>query len=421
MSLGGIRDEAEIRGHRRTYIGALPGRILQAMRRAATVNPLIMLDEIDKLGADFRGDPAAALLEVLDPEQNNAFSDHYLEIPYDLSKALFITTANTLASIPPALLDRMEVIDFPGYIEEEKLVIAHRFLVPRQLEQNGLQVHGLTLDEKVLQGIIRDYTWEAGVRNLEREIATICRKLARRKAEGKTFPTAVTPGMLSRLLGPPEVNPREAERVDQVGAATGLAWTENGGETMPIEVLLVEGKGNLQITGQVGDVMQESAQAALSYIKSRARDLGVKPEVFEKSDIHIHVPEGAIPKDGPSAGITMATALASALTRRPVRRDVGMSGEITLRGRVLPIGGVREKVLAAYRLHLHTVIIPAQNRKDLVDIPRRARRSIDIRFVRHMDGVLDLALAPNRRKRTAHRISAPVPAERPPAGSPPPA
>jgi len=423
MSLGGIRDEAEIRGHRRTYIGALPGRILQAMRRAATANPLIMLDEIDKLGADFRGDPAAALLEVLDPEQNNAFSDHYLEIPYDLSKALFITTANTLTTIPPALLDRMEVIDFPGYIEEEKLVIARKFLIPRQLEQNGLATTAPSLEEKVVQQIIRDYTWEAGVRNLEREIGTVCRKLARRKAEGKGVPSSVTPGMLARLLGPPEVNPRVAERQDQVGAAMGLAWTENGGETMPVEVLLVEGKGNLQITGQVGDVMQESAQAALSYIKSRARDLGVEPEVFEKSDIHIHVPEGAIPKDGPSAGITMATALASALTRRPVRRDVGMSGEITLRGRVLPIGGVREKVLAAYRLHLHTVIIPAQNRKDLVDVPSRARKSLDIRFVRHMDGVLDLALARFRRPRPAPRpLSRPAPpVSQPPAsgGTPP--
>ncbi len=394
MSLGGIRDEAEIRGHRRTYIGALPGRILQAMRRAATINPLIMLDEIDKLGNDFRGDPAAALLEVLDPEQNNAFSDHYLEAPYDLSQALFITTANTLNSIPPALVDRLEVIDFPGYIEEEKVLIARRFLAPRQLEQNGLTPEDVIFDDEVIQTLIRDYTWEAGVRNLERSIGAICRKAARRKAEGKPLKPNVTRAALSRMLGPSEISPREAEKRDQVGAATGLAWTENGGETMAIEVLLIEGKGNVQVTGQVGEVMQESAQAAVSYIKSRARQLGVDPEVFEKTDIHIHVPEGAIPKDGPSAGITMATALASALTRRPVRREVGMSGEITLRGRVLPIGGVREKVLAAHQLHLKTVIIPAQNRKDLVDVPRKARQELAVRLVRHMDSVLNLALAP---------------------------
>ena len=398
MSLGGIRDEAEIRGHRRTYIGALPGRILQAMRRAGTVNPLIMLDEIDKLGNDFRGDPAAALLEVLDPEQNNSFSDHYLEVPYDLSRALFITTANTLNSIPPALLDRLEVIEFPGYIEEEKVVIAEKFLIPRQIEQNGLTSDDLVISEAILQTLIRDYTWEAGVRNLERSIGNICRKAARRKAEGRPLSPEVTRAMLGRLLGPAEISPREAEKHDQIGAAIGLAWTENGGETMAIEVLLVEGKGGVQVTGQVGEVMQESAQAAVSYIKSRARQLGVDPEVFEKSDIHIHVPEGAIPKDGPSAGITMATALASAITRRPVRREVGMSGEITLRGRVLPIGGVREKVLAAYRLKLKTVIIPAQNRKDLVEVPRKAKREIKVRLVRHMDTVLDLALVPTRQK-----------------------
>ncbi|HSR48257.1 MAG TPA: endopeptidase La [Anaerolineales bacterium] len=414
MSLGGIRDEAEIRGHRRTYIGALPGRIVHAMRRAGTVNPLIMLDEIDKLGADFRGDPAAALLEVLDPEQNHAFSDHYLEVPYDLSRVLFVTTANTLSSIPPALLDRLEVIEFPGYIEEEKVVIAKKFLIPRQLEQNGLNAEELVLDEAILQTIIRDYTWEAGVRNLERSIGTICRKAARRKAEGRPLAPAVTKAMLARLLGPAEVTPHEAEKKDQVGAATGLAWTENGGETMAVEVLLVEGKGGVQVTGQVGEVMQESAQAAVSYIKSRARELGVDPEIFEKTDIHIHVPEGAIPKDGPSAGITMATALASALTRRPVRREVGMSGEITLRGRVLPIGGVREKVLAAHRLKLKTVIIPAQNRKDLIEIPRKAKRELDVRLVRHMDKVLDLALAPSPQRSKPGK-----PASSPSPGAPP--
>jgi ATP-dependent Lon protease len=392
ISLGGIRDEAEIRGHRRTYIGALPGRILQAMRRAATANPLFMLDEIDKLGLDYRGDPASALLEVLDPEQNHAFSDHYLELPFDLSRVLFITTANTLASIPAALLDRLEVIEFPGYIEEEKLAIARRFLIPRQLEQNGLLAADLKIPESTVRTMIREYTWEAGVRNLEREIGKTCRKVARRIAEKKVVPKRITPKSLPRLLGPPDITPREPETEDQVGSSMSLAWTENGGETMPVEVLLVDGKGSLQITGQVGEVMQESAQAALSYIKSRSKDLGVRPEVFEKTDIHIHVPEGAIPKDGPSAGITMATALASALTGRPVRRTVGMSGEITLRGRVLPIGGVREKVLAAYRMKLKTVILPAQNKKDLVDIPVKARQAMDVRLVRHMDEVLEISL-----------------------------
>jgi len=392
ISLGGIRDEAEIRGHRRTYIGALPGRILQAMRRAATANPLFMLDEIDKLGLDYRGDPASALLEVLDPEQNHAFSDHYLELPFDLSRVLFITTANTLTSIPAALLDRLEVLEFPGYIEEEKLVIARRFLIPRQLEQNGLPATGLRIPESTILAMIREYTWEAGVRNLEREIGKACRKVARRIAEKRIVPKRITVKALPRLLGPPEITPREAETEDQIGTSMSLAWTENGGETMPVEVLLVDGKGTLQITGQVGEVMQESAQAALSYIKSRSKDLGVRPEVFEKSDIHIHVPEGAIPKDGPSAGITMATALASALTGRPVRRTVGMSGEITLRGRVLPIGGVREKVLAAYRMKLKTVILPAQNKKDLVDIPAKARSAMDLRLVRHMDEVLEISL-----------------------------
>ncbi len=398
ISLGGIRDEAEIRGHRRTYIGALPGRILQAMRRVGTINPLFMLDEIDKLGQDFRGDPAAALLEVLDPEQNHAFSDHYLEIPYDLSKVIFITTANTLGPIPPALLDRLEVIEFPGYIEEEKIQIARGFLIPRQLEQNGISKDQLSLTEDALKTIIREYTWEAGVRNVEREIGKICRKVVRRMAEGKRTVRRVTPSVARRLLGPPQINPREPELEDMVGAATGLAWTENGGETMPVEVLLLNGKGGLQITGQIGDVMQESAHAALSYIKSRASKLDISANAFEKHDIHIHIPEGSIPKDGPSAGITMATALASALTGRAVRRDVGMSGEITLRGRVLPIGGVREKVLAAYRLKMATVILPEQNRKDLTEIPGKARASLQFRFVRRMDEVLDAALLPARTK-----------------------
>lgn len=392
ISLGGIRDEAEIRGHRRTYIGALPGRILQTMRRAETVNPLFMLDEIDKLGRDFRGDPASSLLEVLDPEQNHAFSDHYIEIPYDLSHVFFITTANTLGPIPPALLDRLEVIQFPGYIEEEKLIIARRFLVPRQVEQNGLIKGDLSFSEDALKAIIREYTWEAGVRNLEREIGKTCRKVARRVAEGKKVPKRITPHMLYKWLGPPQITPHEAETEDQIGTVTGLAWTENGGDSLPVEALLVDGKGDLQITGQIGDVMQESARAALSYVKSRAKDLNVDPEVFKRTDIHIHVPEGSIPKDGPSAGITIATALASALTCRPVRRDVGMSGEITLRGKVLPIGGIREKVLAAYHLKLKMVIIPKKNEKDLVKLPRQARTALDIRLVEHMDDVLMMAL-----------------------------
>lgn len=392
ISLGGIRDEAEIRGHRRTYIGALPGRILQAIRRGGTINPLFMLDEIDKLGRDFRGDPAAALLEVLDPEQNHAFSDHYLEIPYDLSKVLFITTANTTEPIVPALLDRLEVIEFPGYIEEEKLVIAQKFLIGRQIEQNGLPPSDLTITQDAIRTMIREYTWETGVRNLEREIGKVCRKLARRTAEGRKVPKRVTPSLLPKLLGPPQITPHEAEIEDQIGTATGLAWTENGGDSLTVEALLFEGKCNLQITGQIGDVMQESARAALSYLKSRAKDLKISPQTFERTDIHIHVPEGAIPKDGPSAGITMATAMASALTQRPVRRDVGMSGEITLRGRVLPVGGIRDKVLVAYRLKLNTVIIPLKNEKDLVDIPRQAKAALNIRTVKHMDEVLEIAL-----------------------------
>jgi ATP-dependent Lon protease len=409
ISLGGIRDEAEIRGHRRTYIGALPGRILHGMRRATTINPLFMLDEIDKLGTDFRGDPSSALLEVLDPEQNNAFSDHYLEIPYDLSKVMFITTANTLVTIPPALLDRMEVIEFPGYIEEDKLIIAEKFLIPRQMEQNGLSAPGLSIGKTALQTVIRQYTWEAGVRNLEREIGKICRKLARKKAEGKKVPKRVTPSLVGRLLGPPQINPHEVESEPQIGVATGLAWTENGGETMSVEALLVDGKGNIQLTGQLGDVMQESAHAALSYIKSRAKDFKIESDIFENVDIHIHVPEGAIPKDGPSAGITIATAIASALTNRPVRHDLGMSGEITLRGRVLPIGGIRAKILAAYRAQLKSVLVPSRNAKDVVDIPRQAKSALQLQYISHMDEVLELALYPAKKKTaTSKRSKKPV-------------
>ncbi len=394
LSLGGVRDEAEVRGHRRTYIGALPGRILQTMRRAESVNPLFMLDEIDKLGQDFRGDPASALLEVLDPEQNFAFSDHYLELAYDLSKVMFITTANTTATIPPALLDRMELIEFPGYIEEEKLEIARHFLIPRQIEENGLADGEVHLSETAVLRVIREYTYEAGVRNLERELGRVCRKVARLKAEHKRFPTMISPATVERFLGPPQFFNLEAEGQNEVGVATAVAWTENGGEIMPVEVLLMEGKGGMQITGQIGNVMQESAQAALSFIKSRSRQFGIDPEVYEQVDIHLHIPEGAIPKDGPSAGVTMCTALVSAFTGREVLKGVGMTGEITLRGKVLPVGGVREKVLAAYRAGLRTVLMPRKNMKDLIDVPKKARTEMKIVPIDHIDQVLELALGP---------------------------
>lgn len=403
LSLGGVRDEAEIRGHRRTYIGALPGRVLQTMRRAGTLNPLFMLDEIDKLGQDFRGDPAAALLEVLDPEQNCTFSDHYLELPYDLSRVMFITTANTISTIPAALLDRMELIEFPGYIEEEKLEIARRFLVPRQVEENGLADGELRLADQALLRIVREYTYEAGVRNLEREVGRVCRKIARLKAESRRFPSNIGPAAVERFLGPPQFFNLEAERQDEVGVATAVAWTENGGEIMPVEVLLLEGKGNLQVTGQIGNVMQESAQAALSYLKSRSRQLNLDVELYDQVDIHIHIPEGSIPKDGPSAGITICTALVSAFTGREIRREVGMTGEITLRGRVLPVGGVREKVLAAHRAGIKTVVLPKRNMKDLVDVPKRARHDLKIIAVEHMDQVLEVALAPLPEKPKAVR------------------
>src|SRR5512147_112634 len=394
VSLGGVRDEAEIRGHRRTYIGALPGRIIQTMKRAGTSNPLFMLDEIDKLYSDFRGDPSSAMLEVLDPEQNYAFSDHYLEMPFDLSKVMFVTTANSLGNIPAPLLDRMEVIEFPGYIEEEKLEIANRYLIPRQIEENGVDELKLTFEPDAVRRIIREYTYEAGARNLEREIGRVCRKVARMKAEGKKYPETITAESIEKFLGPQQVFQTEAERNDEVGVVTSLAWTENGGEIMPVEVAILEGKGGLQMTGQMGEVMQESGQAALTYIKSRAQQLNIDLDVFERMDIHVHMPEGGIPKDGPSAGITMATAIVSALTGRPVYRHIGMTGEITLRGRVLPIGGVREKVLAAHRAGLKTVILPEKNLKDLVDLPKTAKSELKIIPVKHMDEVLQIALSP---------------------------
>jgi ATP-dependent Lon protease len=401
VSLGGVRDEAEIRGHRRTYIGALPGRIIQTMRQAKTANPVFMLDEIDKLGADFRGDPSAALLEALDPEQNHAFSDHYLEVPFDLSRVMFITTANILGPIPPALHDRMEVIEFSGYIEEEKIEIARRFLIPRQLGEHGLATLDIIFSDGAIQTIIREYTYEAGVRNLEREIAQVCRKLARQAAEDKPLPRHITSRSLHHYLGPPTFDYWKGQPRDEVGVATGVAWTEAGGDLMPIEVVLMEGKGTLTLTGQLGDVMQESAQAAMSYARSylsAGSEIGIAEESdqldFEKIDVHIHVPEGAIPKDGPSAGITIATALISALTGSPIRRDVAMTGEITLRGRVLAIGGLKEKAMCAHRAGIKTFLLPKRNEKNLVDIPRKVRRDMSFVFVEQMDQVLEHALLP---------------------------
>ncbi len=388
VSVGGLRDEAEIRGHRRTYIGALPGRIIQGMRTGGTVNPVFMLDEIDKIGVDFRGDPSAALLEALDPEQNKEFADHYLDLPYDLSQVMFITTANILYTIPPALLDRMEVIEFSSYIEEEKLAIARNYLIPRQLEEHGLSDHGLSLPESTIRRLIREYTYEAGVRNLEREIANLCRKVARVVAEEKKAPKVISVNNLHKLLGPAQYSFGQAELNDEVGVATGVAVTEAGGDLLPIEVIVMEGRGNLMLTGQLGEVMQESAQAALSYARANADILGISGKDFEKVDIHIHLPEGAIPKDGPSAGITMATALISALTRRPIRRDVAMTGEITLRGRVLQIGGFKEKILAVHRAGIKTFLAPFKNKKDLVEVPKKVQRELTIHFVKRMDEVI---------------------------------
>lgn len=392
LSLGGVRDEAEIRGHRRTYIGAMPGRILQTMKRAGSSNPLFMLDEIDKLGSDFRGDPSSALLEVLDPEQNFSFSDHYLELPFDLSRVMFITTANSLAAIPPALLDRMEILEFPGYIEEEKVEIARRFLIPRQLEETGLGEDELVFEDNAIKKVIREYTYEAGVRNLERELGRICRKEARLKSEKKRLTKILNSSTLEKFLGPPQFFMTEAERQDETGVATAMAWTENGGEIMPVEVLVLEGKGTLQVTGQIGEVMQESAQAALSYLKSRSAEFSIDPEIYESLDVHIHIPEGAIPKDGPSAGITLATALVSAISEHKVRKEVGMTGEITLRGNVLPVGGVREKILAAHRAGLRVILLPDKNKKDLVEVPKKVLDDLNIILVRHMDDVLKVAL-----------------------------
>jgi ATP-dependent Lon protease len=392
ISLGGVRDEAEIRGHRRTYIGAMPGRIIQGMKTAGTRNPVFLLDEIDKMSMDFRGDPGSALLEVLDPNQNDTFSDHYIEEPYDLSSVMFITTANAIHTIPRPLLDRMEMLYIPGYTEPEKVKICQDHLLPKQMEEHGLGKDKLQVQEEALLKVVRQYTREAGVRNLNRMMETICRKAARMLVAGDKKKVVITTKTLEDLLGKPKFRYGLAETEDQIGAVTGLAWTEAGGDTLTIEVSVLPGKGKLTLTGKLGDVMKESAQAAFSYIRSRSKELNIDPDFYEKNDLHIHVPEGAIPKDGPSAGITMATALVSALTGIPVSREVGMTGEITLRGRVLPIGGLKEKSLAAHRAGLKTVIMPKDNEKDIDEIPESVRNDLKFIPVEHLDQVLDVAL-----------------------------
>ncbi|HAD82956.1 MAG: endopeptidase La [Candidatus Edwardsbacteria bacterium RifOxyA12_full_54_48] len=398
ISLGGIRDEAEIRGFRRTYIGSMPGRIIQGLKHTETNNPVFMLDEVDKIGLDFRGDPSAALLEVLDPEQNFSFADHYLDVPFDLSKVMFITTANVMDPIPSALKDRMEVLELPGYIEEEKLHIALKYLVPRQIKENGLTEGHIKFSDQSISQIISQYTREAGVRNLEREIATICRKVAKDVASGDKTKKTVTPQSLHKYLGPQKVFPEVAERTGEVGMATGLAWTPVGGEILFIEATKMLGKKGLSLTGSLGEVMKESAQAALSYIRSKSKIYKIDPRFFEKFDIHIHVPSGAIPKDGPSAGVTMATALISLLTDRPVKANLAMTGEITLRGKVMPVGGIKEKVIAAKRAGIREIIMPEQNRKDLEEVPDHVRKNLKFHFVSNIESVAQIAFGPKIRK-----------------------
>ncbi|HEY7921596.1 MAG TPA: endopeptidase La, partial [Vicinamibacteria bacterium] len=397
LSLGGMRDEAEIRGHRRTYIGALPGQIIQGLRRAESKNPVIILDEVDKVGADFRGDPTAALLEVLDPEQNNTFKDHYIDLPFDLSEVLFITTANILDTVPPALRDRMEVIRLAGYTEEDKLHIARRHIIPKQLDNHGLTAEQVAFGDEALVKLIREYTREAGLRNIEREVASIIRKVARKKAEGQNETVAVTPEKVEEFLGAPYFLREEemTERTQIPGVATGLSWTAAGGEVLYIEASQMFGKKGLTLTGQLGDVMKESAQAALSWVRSHARQIGIEDSFFERVDLHLHVPEGAIPKDGPSAGITLTTAIVSLLTGRPVRPRLAMTGEMTLSGRVLPVGGIKEKVLAAHRLGIKEVLLPKRNEKAVKeDIPENVSRDLKIRLVSSIEEVLEAALLP---------------------------
>jgi len=405
VSLGGIRDEAEIRGHRRTYVGSMPGRMIQGIKQSASVNPVFMLDEIDKVGADYRGDPSAALLEALDPEQNHAFSDHYLEVPFDLSNVMFITTANMLDTIPPALRDRLEIIRYAGYTEDEKFHIAKKFLIPKQIESHGLKDKNISFEDGGIRAIIQQYTREAGVRNLEREISSVIRKVARKVAEGETKKKfVITEANLKEYLGPIKFMPELAEIEDMTGGSTGLAWTEAGGHVMFIEVTLMPGKGALQLTGQLGDVMKESAQAAMSYVRSHWFELGLPEKFFHKHDIHVHIPEGATPKDGPSAGIALTTAIVSAFTKIPVRRDVAMTGEVTLRGRVLEIGGLKEKVIAAHRAGVKTVIAPQDNEKDLEDIPDYVLKDLEFIWVKHMDDVLAIALTRSPQRAQPKRI-----------------
>jgi len=392
VSLGGVRDEAEIRGHRRTYVGALPGRIIHGLKKADSNNPIFMLDEVDKLGNDFRGDPASALLEVLDPEQNFSFSDHYLEVEFDLSKVMFITTANQLDTIPRPLLDRMEVLELPGYTEEEKVEIARKFLIPRQIKEHGLDPEHIHLTRSAIRRIIREYTREAGVRNLEREIGGICRSLARRIAEGKAGKVSVRPGKLTEHIGLPKFSSDILERTGVPGVATGMAWTPAGGDLLFVEATMMPGQKSLVLTGQLGDVMKESAQAALSYVRSKAKNLGISEDFFKDRDLHIHVPAGAIPKDGPSAGVTILTALASLLTCRPIKSDVAMTGEVTLRGAVLPVGGIKEKVLAASRSGIKHIILPERNKNDLEEIPEKIKDHLEFHLVKKMDEVLEIAL-----------------------------
>lgn len=398
MSLGGVRDEAEIRGHRRTYIGALPGRIIQSLRRAGSNNPVMMLDEIDKLSFDYHGDPASALLEVLDPEQNNSFVDHYLDLPFDLSRVLFIATANTTHTIPQPLLDRMEVLELPGYIEPDKIEIAQRFLIPKQLDEHGLKPEDVKFERDAIVKIIRNYTREAGLRNLERNIAAICRKSARKIATGEKTPIKITQKEVREILGPEKYFFEEAEKGDEVGVVVGLAWTPTGGDILFVEAAAMPGSGNLHLTGRLGEVMKESAEAAMTYVRARSKELGLPEDFHKKWDVHIHVPEGAVPKDGPSAGITITTALVSVLTKKRVRKDVAMTGEITLRGKVLPVGGIRDKVLAAHRAGIKTVILPRENERDLEEVPEHVKKDLKFVFVENMDQVLEIAMAEKVKK-----------------------